>query len=366
MRSLFVAGAALTLSGCAVLDDWMEDLSEAPIPQVAGLVTVPERYSTVRDEQDNVDSVAVWHGPDGQHWLIATAKETDRLLIHDATDGALLRKYGRSGTAPGQFKRPNGVFVIDDLLWIVERDNRRVQLLRLPGLEPLATFGDDGDEALRKPYGLWVHKLASGDLRVFVTDNLETADAKLPPETGLGHRVHQFLVRQTAGGDYRATRERRFGATRGRGVLHVVESIWGDPAQGLLMIADEDQYTQRNVKVYGMDGRFADRTLGGGVFHFQPEGLALYDCADGSGWWLATDQGKDANYFHVFDRRSLEYRGSFSGQRTLNTDGVWMTRQALPGFAGGAFYAVHDDGNVAAFDLDQILQAMNLARCAAP
>ena len=35
----------------------------------------------------------------------------------------------------------------------------------------------------------------------------------------------------------------------------------------------------------------------------------------------------------------------------------------MPGFDHGAFYAVHDDGNVAAFDLGELLDGVGAARC---
>lgn len=337
--------------------------TDTPLPIVAGLVTVKERYSTTRDETDNVDSPAVWHGPNGEHWLIATAKHTDRLLVHDAANGKLLQKFGTTGSGPGQLDRPNGVFVIDDLLWVVERDNRRVQLFRLPAFEPLVHFGADGDRPLRKPYGLWVHKIAASDYRVYVTDSYESADEQIPPPAELNERVRPYRVQLGAGAPNVAA-EPAFGDTQGRGVLRIVESVWGDPATGNLMVADEEQVLERNVKVYGLDGKFRGRRMGGGVFHFQAEGLALYTCGDGSGWWLATDQGKQENYFHVFERNTLEYFGSFTGTQTLNTDGVWLTQQALPGFPQGAFFAVHDDGNVAAFDVAEILAALSLKGCA--
>lgn len=336
---------------------------EPPLPTVAGLATLKERYLTLRDPEDNVDSVASWHAPDGSHWLLATAKATDHLLVYDAATGKLLRKFGEPGTGPGQFERPNGVFVIDALAFVVERDNRRVQLLRLPDFEPLLRFGDAGEQALRKPYGLWVQKLGEGDYRVFVTDNYETPDEQIPPPAELGHRVHQFRVLAKAEG-FAAERERRFGETEGLGLLNIVESIWGDPVHGRLLVADEEQYRQRNIKVYGFDGRYAGQRAGAGVFHFQPEGIALYACDDGSGWWFTTDQGKQENFFHLFDRRTLEYRGSFGSPTVLNTDGVWLSRTAMPGFPHGAFFAVHDDGNVGAFDLGEALDAVGAARCA--
>ena len=67
---------------------------------------IRERWFTDRIEPENIDSVAVWHGPDGQHWLLATAKEGHRLHLYDARNGATLDVVGEPGDGPGQFKRP--------------------------------------------------------------------------------------------------------------------------------------------------------------------------------------------------------------------------------------------------------------------
>ncbi len=354
---LLIAALLASTAACSVFQK-----QDAPLPTFANQVTLKERYLTARDPKDNVDSVATWHGPNGQHWLIATAKTTDRVMVYNASNGAPIQKFGSAGKALGQFERPNGVFVIDDLALIVERDNRRVQVLQLPDFTPLIAFGDSGETSLKKPYGLWVQKLGLSDYRVFVTDNYETPEGTVPPKAELGARVHQYQLRRGADG-WRATLERRFGATSGKGVLNIVESIWGDPATGRLLIGDEEEYRYRDVKVYGFDGQFAGQRIGGGVFRAQPEGLALYACADGSGTWFATDQSRGENFFHAFDRKTLEYQGSFSGAVTRNTDGIWLSRTPMPGFVNGSFMAVHDDGNVAAFDLGAVLEAVGVARC---
>ena len=355
-----VAGAC-ALSACVALYA-ISDLGAPPIPEVAGVLTLTERYLTERDPNDNVDSPTIWHGPDDQHWLIVSAKQTDRLLVYDASNGELIRKYGQSGNKPGEFERPNGVFVVDDLLLVVERDNRRVQVLALPDLKPVMQFGSHGDQALIKPYGLWAQSLGKDGIRVFVTDNYETAQETVPAASQLGARVHQFLLSRD-GNRWTAARERRFGATSGDGVLNIVESIWGDAPAGILMIADEEEFNHRDIKVYRMDGQYAGMRMGAGLFRYQPEGITLYQCDDTSGWWIAADQGKQDNFFHVFDRASLRYVGSFAGTTTLNTDGIWLTQKAFPGFPEGAFFAVHDDGNVAAFDLRTIRRGLALKDC---
>lgn len=46
---------------------------------------------------------------------------------------------------------------------------------------------------------------------------------------------------------------------------------------------------------------------------------------------------------------TMEHLGTFTGAVTANTDGIALTQRAFGPFPAGALYAVHDDGNVAAF-----------------
>ena len=370
MTSPRILGAALLCAGLAACSSMPRlpslvgsaDREDPPLPAYAGLVTLQERYLTVRVEEDNTDSVATWHGPGGEHWLLATAKETDHLLVFQASNGTLLRKVGASGSEPGQLERPNGVAVIDNLAFVVERDNARVQVFSLPDFQPLLQFGNGEEQPLVKPYGLWIQPMSGGSYHVYVTDNYETEDEQIPADSELGRRVKQYAVSQSAVG-WAARPIRAFGETSGPGRLKVVESIWGDPETGRLMVADEEEYTERRIKVYGFNARYAGRTMGAGVFRAQPEGLALYRCAGDRGYWIATDQSHNGNYFHFFDRQTLDYQGSFQGAVTSNTDGIWLTQTAFPGFPGGAFFAVHDDGNVGAFDLNEIVSRLGLQAC---
>ena len=86
-------------------------------------------------------------------------------------------------------------------------------------------------------------------------------------------------------------------------------------------------------------------------------------CADGSGWWIGTDQYKDRSVFHLFDRNTLQHVGSFAGKLTANTDGVWLDEQGDARFPQGVFYAVHDDQALAAFDWRDVASALQLNPC---
>jgi 3-phytase len=195
---------------------------------------------------------------------------------------------------------------------------------------------------------------------LYVTDNYETADEMVPPASELGKRVKHFHL--TVQGDVaKGTYVGSFGDTTGAGVLHIVESICADTVQKVLLIADEDA-ARNDVKVYDLDGRFTGNIVGKGLFKSQPEGIVLYECPDGGGYWVMTDQGKAENNFLVFDRVTFEYVGMFHGSATLNTDGITLTQRSFDPFADGALFAIHDDGNVSAFKWSEIARALKLER----
>lgn len=314
-------------------------------------VTVAESFLTERRETDNVDSPAVWHGPGDRHWLLSTAKSTDQLLVHDAADGRLIRRVGGPGTAAGKFRRPNGVAVIGDFAVVVERDNHRLQALSLPDFEPAAMIGA---EVLRRPYGIAAVP-GDGGWDLWVTDNYEP-DSASAPAAAMGERLRRFRLRVS---EIQLTAQYAgaFGDTTEAGCLRKVETVAVDPLHGRMLVAEE---AERVLKVYDLEGRFTGEVAGAGLFRYEPEGLALLECGEDGGYWLATDQDDADNRFLVLDRKNLAGLGAFSGAVTSNTDGVALTGRGFGPFRRGAFYAVHDDGNVAAFDLAEIVAALGL------
>lgn len=317
--------------------------------------TIDESFQTERNEADNIDSPAVWHGSEGQNWLIATAKEADVLMVHDASNASFIQRIGASGTNPGFFKRPNGIFIIDSLAIIVERDNHRVQVMKLPEFLPL---GFIGEAWLSKPYGLYVNKVESDRYSIYVTDCYETNQGEIPENNELGKRVHQYSF-SIESDTVKWELTRMFGDTTGNGILRVVESIYGDPIHNHLLIAEEEE-TQTSVKVYDLDGNFTGKIIGSSIFKYQVEGIALYQTSAENGYWIITDQSHQNNLFHVFDRTNFSYIASFRGKNTTNTDGIWLTQKSFNNFPHGAFYAVHNDGNVSAFDWRIIADALGL------
>jgi len=342
----FAILSAMLFIGCGE-NEKKEQQSEIPSYNIV------ENYMTRWLSEDNTDSPAFW-SKDSTHLLFATAKGTDVVVVYDALTGWELNRIGGTGKAVGQMERPNGVAVFEDMLFVVERDNARLQVFSIPEFKPLGIFGV-GD--LQKPYGLNVIG-TKNSFTVYVTDNYETADEKVPPDSELGKRVWMYHF-TNMNNTLMVSSKSHFGATSGEGVIRVIESIWADVENDMLLIPEEDE-TIRNIKVYDLKGNFKKVLQNEGVFKSQPEGLLLYKCADGSGFWIMTDQDFEKNYFYVFDRKSLDLIGRFRGENTLNTDGIALTQKSFSGFTRGAFFAVNNDGGVSAMDLGTIMDSLKL------
>ncbi len=327
----------------------------APTPQV-----VPERFVSASLPAEEMDSLATWRTPAGAVWVIATAKSSHRLLVFDGATGALLREIGGKGSLPGQFKRPNGIAVAGNHLFVVERDNHRVQVLTLPDFTPAGSFGS---EELRAPYGLWLYETEPGEWRVYVTDSFMYGARfdQLPAWDALSQRVRRYRVHFDQDGRLRTTYAGSFGDTREATALRMVESIAGDPAYDRLLIADEDVRHLSTLREYTLSGQFTGRSLPQDSFRAEAEGIALWSCGNRSGYWIAVDQLAPLTRFHLFDRATLQPRGSFEGKVTAHTDGVALIAEAVPGFPHGVLYAVQDDVALAAFDLADVARVLGLS-----
>lgn len=368
-RLPLAALAIALLPACAGLPETTTTIpsgaSPATGPGDSGAFTVAERYLSEADGSDELDSLATWPRPEGGTWLIASAKATDRLVVFDADSGERLHEVGGPGTGHGRFDRPNGLAVHGDLLFVVERDNARVQVLSLPGFEPLGSFGE---AQLRSPYGLWVHETEPGEVAVYVTDSFMYGDRheRVPPLDELDQRVRRFRIAFDQAGRLRAHHAGHFGATGTEDALHVVESIAGDTAHDRLLIADErvpraDGTSFSTLREYTLAGVPTGTSLPPETFAAEAEGVVLWPCGPSSGYWVAVDQLAPLTRFHLFDRETLRAAGSFHGTITAFTDGVALHAAATPTFPAGALFAVHDDQAVVAFDLGEVAGALGLA-----
>ncbi|WP_407352466.1 phytase [Luteimonas sp. R10] len=359
-RRLALLLACSLLAACASLAPPPQPESDGRIIGTArDAVTVGEVFVTEENHADELDSLTTWAHPDGATWVIATAKSSHRLVLFDGDSGERLRTVGGKGKALGEFTRPNGLLVYGDRVFVVERDVPRAQVLHLPDFRPLGSFGE---QQLRSPYGLWLHEAAPDELQAYITDSFmygERFDV-VPPREELDQRVRRYRLQVDDDGTFEAEYLGAFGDTGERGALRMVESIAGDPLHDRLLIADEDRGNVSTLHAYTLDGRYTGVSLPDDSFVGEAEGVALWSCRADGGYWIAVDQLTPLTTFHVFDRTDLAPRGSFSGRLTANTDGIALHAAATPRFPAGVLYAVHDDRAVTAFDLQDVVQALQL------
>lgn len=322
---------------------------------------VDEAWRSAPVDGGELDSLAAWPTPDGAIWLLVTDKHSDTLRVLDADTGAILHTVGGPGTTPGRFDRPNGIAVYGDLAFVVERDNRRVQVLTLPDFAPRLVFGTP---ELRSPYGIWLHEAAPGVLEVYVTDSFmdPPAHTGVPPFDTLDERVRRYRVTIDEADAPSARLIGSFGATTPERALRIVESIAGDPAYDRLLIADEDTRHGATLRDYRLDGRPRRTSLAADTFAGEPEGIALWPCTMDAGYWIAADQQRPRTVFHLFDRKTLAPAGRFTGAVAAQTDGIALYAGATSRFPYGALFAVHDDRAVVAFDLGDVAAAARLDR----
>ncbi|MFH1832029.1 MAG: phytase [bacterium] len=313
-------------------------------------VTITETFFTEKNSNNNIDSLAVWHSPTGQHWVVTTAKKTHKLFVYDAATGNKIKDFGTFGKSLMQFARPNGIAIIDNLVFVVERDNHRIQAFTLP---EFTCVGCAGEENLIRPYGISIYKTKPDTYIAYITDNYKT---EAPDH--LNQRIHKYEITY----NNRLIKSKlitAFGSEKEKDPFYKVESIVADPENNRLFIAEEKKGNQA-IKIYNLQGEFTGQFLGKDLFLYEPEGIALYTTGQSTGYIVATDQSIQDNTFHVFDRQTLQYCGAFKGSQTSNTDGIALTPITFGSFAKGAFYAINNDSNIAAIAWSEIEHTLNL------
>lgn len=307
----------------------------------------------------NVDSLDLWRRPGGGSLLFITAKEGDVLKVIDGETGQFVRDVGQEGEFAGEFDRPNGVAVVDNYVFVVERDNKRAQVLSLPGLEPVAMFGEAD---LIKPYNLALYRSPRG-YEVYITDDYYVNVADPLYLEKLAKRVKHYRI---SSGNVELINI--FGGTETESALTVVETIAADPKYDRLLISDEDN---EHVKVYTLDGKFTGQIIGAEIIQNDPEGIVILEDenAPEDGYIIISDQGDDLTMMRVFRRQSGLFIGTLVDQGNLaNSDGIALESGTFGPFSHAALYAVHDDVQVLAYSLgpaiEQLEEAVDARRVA--
>jgi len=343
---------------------------------------------------ENTDSLAPFRATDGTVFVAATSKWGKRIDLFDAKNG----NYARSITHE-TLVRPNGIAAASlpvqssksrtkrgdaerdsstvpstkgdaqitaksslQLLLVVDRDAPGLFIFDANSGALLAN--DRGD--MKNPYGIATTP-EDDALLIFVTDV-----SRPPTEMVTRYR----LIAQAQNDSSRAATASddgvldttllleqlgTFGDTN-VGRIGTPESIVIDPARKRIYLCDEDR-DARNVKVYDLEGNFTGTTFGDGIINGDPEGIVIVSDNDAGDFILVTDQTRRITAWHAFDAASLNFITSFTGApRIANTDGICIFEGAISRFKSGGLFAVHDDADVRAYELADVIRMVRAAR----
>ena len=264
-----------------------------------------------------------------KHVIVVTVKDKNELHVYGAMNGKFKKSIKRENAYP------NGITTINDqFVLVTERDNKQVAVFN-SSMEFLGTFGN---EELRSPYGITFYKQENNSYKVLVTDSYEYNN---PREDRI--LSWDFTIENGEFSVGPAT-------VLGNPTLYQVESIQADKYYQTLLVAEEMKEHHKVMALDLMTGEVIKEDLGNFDRGNDPEGIALVIDKDNNGYWICTEQSKTDNRFHLYDRKTLEYKTTMYLDNVSYTDGIATAYMHGKWF----LYAVDNDARVVAFELPEI------------
>jgi len=264
-----------------------------------------------------------------KHVIVVTVKDKNELHVYGAMNGKFKKSIKRENAYP------NGITTINDqFVLVTERDNKQVAVFN-SSMEFLGTFGND---ELRSPYGITFYKQENNSYKVLVTDSYEYNN---PREDRI--LSWDFTIESGEFSVGPAT-------VLGNPTLYQVESIQADKHYKTLLVAEEMKEHHKVMALDLITGEVIKEDLGNFDRGNDPEGIALVVNKNNNGYWICTEQSKTDNRFHLYDRKTLEYKTTMYLDNVSYTDGIATAYMHGKWF----LYAVDNDARVVAFELPEI------------
>ena len=261
-----------------------------------------------------------------KHVIVVTVKDKNELHVYGAMNGKFKKSIKRENAYP------NGITTINDqFVLVTERDNKQVAVFN-SSMEFLGTFGND---ELRSPYGITFYKQENNSYKVLVTDSYEYNN---PREDRI--LSWDFTIESGEFSVGPAT-------VLGNPTLYQVESIQADKHYQTLLVAEEMKEHHKVMALDLMTGEVIKEDLGNFDRGNDPEGIALVVNKNNNGYWICTEQSKTDNRFHLYDRKTLEYKTTMYLDNVSYTDGIATAYMHGKWF----LYAIDNDARVVAFEL---------------
>lgn len=323
-------------------------------PSIAAERVVQPRIVTEPVRHDS-DDPAIWIHPEdpAQSLVLGTDKDADGALYVFGLDGRIQSsKVVRGLARPNNVDIARGVLLggrLVDVVLVAERFAHRLRAYRLPDLAPIDGGGIPvfvGERA-RDVMGVAAYLRASDGAAFAIVSRSD----RFAPKDGY---LHQYRLVDDGTGTLRGVLSRAFGQWSGR---KEIEALSVDGIAGYVFASDETFGIRQYLADPGAedaDDEIAQFGLTG--FARDHEGSAVMHRPGKSSLLFVSDQ--QAGALRVF---SLEKTPRLIGRvryAAIETDGIDLTPQSLPGFPGGLLVAMSTDRTFHYYDLGELLAAM--------
>lgn len=242
-------------------------------------------WKTVCNKDLNLDSITSWN-----NLILVSSKNNHSILCFNKNTGKLVQTIGSKGFDHDKFNRPNGLKVINDYLFIVERDNKRCQIINMKTKEAISYFGFKN---LKKPYGI-DGLFYKDQYIIFITDEKKEIVFKF-----------NIIIRDD---EIKKISSDTFLELSGA----KLESILLDETNNRILVADEKM---KKIRIFSLSGILIKNIEN--IFEGDPEDMVRTDDS-----YIFTDQIKEGTYFHVFDIKNMEYKHTLYNDLVKNSDGL--------------------------------------------
>ncbi len=231
-----VVSAVMLLAGCGAVS--------TGIPDPETVARIESGFRADQAQSAGFSDYGFWHGGDGEHWAVGIVDGFDGLVIVDAEKGGEIRRLGKHGAEKDEFDDPIAITVVDGMAFVLERGNRRIQVVEFPECASLGFFAVD---RLHDPVDFALFRIELGAFYAYI---LDTAEIDGQPQTHVLRYACSRAV-NTFHDDYLAT----FGYSPGDGFLRNATGIAVDRDARQVLVTEKHAGGVK-TRVFTLDGDF--------------------------------------------------------------------------------------------------------------
>ena len=236
-----------------------------------------------------------------EYWLFVLSEDSNKIFILNALTGKYIKSLGSPGDKVGQFDLPKDILIYENYIFVLEKNNHRIQIFTLPDLKFISFIGE---VELTNPTCLESVKLRKDKKNfccLLVGDNLDNKPSR-------NKCYFKFIFELNEVNIYDLEIKRN--EPKNNSKLGYIESIKYDGLNDNLYIIDK---LSKDIKIFNFNDEFKF-TIFKNFFKGDPSQIQQIN-----GYTIVGDFSRLENFFHIFDN-NFKYINSFVSDFTLKNN----------------------------------------------